>query len=130
MSFDPPRFLKKNKNTPLDIINVQDEEFNKAILEACEALKFTVQAGPVFTSITKLELISAQREFLTSAKFVGADMETSILRMSGRPVTMVRAFADRCEKGQSTTEELKEKKIQLREQAIIKLAKIVSLLEA
>ena len=76
VSFDPPRFLKKNKNSTLDIINVQDKEFNEAILEACGALKFTAQAGPVFTSITKLELISSQKELLTSAKFVGADMET------------------------------------------------------
>ena len=90
---------------------------------------FEVVAGPLFTSITKLELMSSQKELLTSSKFLGADMETSILRKSGRPVNMVRAFADRCEEGQSTREELKKKKMIDREEAIKKLSKIISRLE-
>ena len=106
VSFDPPRFIR-NEEVMVDQLGEEDASFNQEVQQACEDLGHSLVAGPLYTSMSKLELRPEQRGYLQD--FTAVDMESGVLRMT-RPgrVKVVRAFADACQENQSTKKQGEE----------------------
>ena len=63
MSFDPPRFIRRNKEEKMDLIDREDTRFNKEVKDGCEKLQLTLELRPDQRGILK--------------DFLAADMESS-----------------------------------------------------
>ena len=87
----------------------------------------TVVSGPLYSSITKVELFDNARSLLSDCGFAAVDMESGILRRK-RNIQVVRVCADRCQKGQSTIKP--STKESLRQAAVDNLGKIIMAMES
>ena len=92
--FSPANFRVKSIENVQNLLIPEQMNIYETLEQIDDNLGYKSTRGPLYTSTTKIELFSAQKDVLTEFDFVGVDME-------GLDAMVIRAFSDKCQYGLS-----------------------------